>query len=226
MTLRDKLIRRCIGAIVVAAAMLFFPAGTIRWWEGWVYLGIITIPMVAFSAYYYKRDPALVERRMRSKEPVKRQRVIMAVGNGITATALLLPGLDHRFGWSKSIFGGVPVWLEVLALLLTLAAYLMTMYVMHVNRFAGRTVQVEPEQTVVSSGPYRFVRHPMYANASLMILCGPLGLGSYVAIPFCALFIPILIVRLLNEEKVLGQGLPGYVEYCRRTKYRLIPYIW
>lgn len=102
----------------------------------------------------------------------------------------------------------------------------MTMYVMDVNRFAGRTVQVDQEQTVVSSGPYRFVRHPMYASASLMIVTGPLGLGSYIAVPFCALFIPILIVRLLNEEKILSQELSGYAEYCERTKYRLVPYLW
>jgi len=182
--------------------------------------------MVLFSAYYYKHDPALVERRMRSKEPVRRQRMIMALGNAITVFALLVPGFDHRFGWTKGIFGGVPLWLEVVALLLTLAAYLMTMYVMDVNRFAGRTVQVDKEQTVVSSGPYRFVRHPMYASASLMIVTGPLGLGSYIAVPFCALFIPILIVRLLNEEKILSQELSGYAEYCERTKYRLVPYLW
>jgi len=182
--------------------------------------------MVLFSAYYYKHDPALVERRMRSKEPVRRQRMIMALGNAITVFALLVPGFDHHFGWTKGIFGGVPLWLEVVALLLTLAAYLMTMYVMDVNRFAGRTVQVDKEQTVVSSGPYRFVRHPMYASASLMIVTGPLGLGSYIAVPFCALFIPILIVRLLNEEKILSQELSGYAEYCERTKYRLVPYLW
>lgn len=226
MSLKTKLIRRCIAAILVVGVMLFVPAGTIHYWEGWVYLSIISVPMIAFSAYYYKHDPALVERRMRTKEKSTEQRVLMRVASVITLGALLVPGLDRRFSWSQRIIGEVPLWLIVVAMVFALAGYLMTMYVMDVNRFAGRTIQVDENQKVITTGPYRIVRHPMYASSLLMILFVPLALASYVALPLCALFIPVLVVRLLNEEKVLRRELPGYAEYCEGTKYRLIPYIW
>jgi len=226
MSFKGKLIQRCVSAIVVAAAILFLPAGTIRWWEGWVYLAIIAIPMVVFCAYYYKHDPALVERRMRTKEKVKRQRIVMRAASVVTLAALVVPGLDHRLGWSARLIGTVPAWAAILALALTLICYLATMWVMDVNRFAGRTIEVEADQHVVSSGPYRVVRHPLYASSLAMVLFTPLALGSYVAMPFCALYIPVLVLRLLNEEEVLRRELPGYTEYCEKTKYRLVPYLW
>lgn len=226
MSLKVLVIRRCAAAILVAAALLFVPAGTLRWWEGWVYLGIIAIPMVIFSAYYYQHDPALVERRMRTHEKINKQKIVMRAASLVTLVALVVPGLDHRFGWSVHLVGIVPVWLTVIAMALTLITYLATMWVMDVNRFAGRTIEVETGQCVVSSGPYRVVRHPLYASSLAMVLFTPLALGSYIAIPFCALYIPIMVVRLLNEEQVLRRDLPGYSEYCQRTKYRLIPYIW
>jgi protein-S-isoprenylcysteine O-methyltransferase Ste14 len=198
----------------------------VHYWQAWVYLGIIVIPMILFSAYYYKHDPALVERRMRTRETEPRQKAVMRAASVVTLVALMVPGLDRRYGWSTALLGAVPTWLIAISLALTLASYLATMWVMDVNRFAGRTIQVEAEQRVVSSGPYGIVRHPMYAASLFMMLFTPLALGSYVAVPFCALYIPILIARLLNEEQVLGRGLPGYAEYCQSTRYRLLPGIW
>jgi protein-S-isoprenylcysteine O-methyltransferase Ste14 len=226
MSLKARLIRRCIAATIVAAAMLFVPTGTFRWWEGWVYLAIIAIPMMAFSAYYYKHDPALVERRMRSKEKVKQQKIVMRLGSLITPLVLIVPGLDHRFGWSERFIGRVPLSVVAVAMAATLVSYLASMWVMDVNRFAGRTIEVEAEQRVVSSGPYALVRHPLYAAALVMMLCTPLALGSYVGLPFAALFIPVLVARLRNEEEVLRRELPGYTEYCQKTTYRLVPYLW
>ena len=108
MSLKTRVIWRCVSATIVAAALLFVPAGTIKWWEGWVYLAIIAIPMFAFSAYYYKHDPALVERRMRSKEKVQRQRIVMRLGSVVTPLVLMVPGLDRRFVWSARSIGVVP----------------------------------------------------------------------------------------------------------------------
>jgi protein-S-isoprenylcysteine O-methyltransferase Ste14 len=139
---------------------------------------------------------------------------------------LLVPGLDRRLGWTHRWTGGVPLWLEVVAQAVTLTAYLGTMWVIDVNRFAARTVRVEEGQRVIADGPYKLVRHPMYAFALVMWLATAIALGSYVALPFFAMLVPILVLRLLNEEKVLRRELPGYTEFCERTRYRLAPYIW
>ena len=133
----------------------------------------------------------------------------------------LLPGLDHRFGWSH-----LPLWLTILSQAFVLGGCLMVFWVLKANSFAAATIRVEPDQKVISSGPYRIVRHPMYLGASVMFLFAPLALGSYFALPVFALFIPIIVFRLLNEGKVLRQELPGYAEYCLHTRFRLVPLFW
>ncbi len=139
----------------------------------------------------------------------------------ISPVAFLLPGLDHRFGWSHP-----PLQLTVFSQAVVFGSYLMTLWVMKVNRFASRTIQVEPGQTVISTGPYRIVRHPMYLGLSVMFLFTPLALGSYFALPAFVLIVPFVVLRLLNEEEVLRQELPGYAEYCLRTRFRLVPFLW
>jgi len=206
--------------------MLFVPAGTLDYWEAWVFLGIVFIPMTVFSAYFYKHDPALVERRLQRKEKVKEQKVVMKLANLIFIAALLIPGLDHRFGWTEKLVGGVPLWLKITAQTLVLGGYLFTFWVISVNRFASRTIQVELEQRVISDGPYRLVRHPMYFGALVMWLSVSVALGSYVACPVFALLVPVIVARLLNEEKVLRLELPGYESYCQKTRFRLVPYLW
>ena len=227
MTLGTKIILQCAASLLIAAVVLFGTAGTTKYWQGWVYLAIVFIPMFIFSAYYYKHDPAVVERRMRRREKEEPQKVVMKIANVMAIVILMVPGFDYRFGWSKRLFGQVPpIWLEVVGIVLSLTSYLTTIYVIDVNRFAGRTVQVDQGQTVVSTGPYGVVRHPMYSAAVVMTLFTPLALGSYIAVPFCLLFIPLMVVRLLNEEEILRRDLTGYPEYCQRTRYRLIPHIW
>jgi protein-S-isoprenylcysteine O-methyltransferase Ste14 len=226
MTLKSKLVAHCTGALALTAAMLFLPAGTLNYWEAWVFLGIVFIPMTVFSAYFHKHDPALVERRLQRKEKVKEQKVVMKLANLIFITALLIPGLDHRFGWTEKLVGGVPRWLRITALALVLGGYLFSFWVISVNRFASRTIQVELEQRVISDGPYSLVRHPMYFGALLMWLSVPVALGSYVACPFFALLVPVIVARLLNEEKVLRLELPGYETYCQKTRFHLVPYLW
>jgi len=140
--------------------------------------------------------------------------------------AYLIAGLDFRFGWTYRWTGPVPLWFEIASLTTVLASYLMTIWVMDVNRYAARTIRVEAGQKVVSAGPYKWVRHPMYFGLLLMMLATPLALGSYVALPIFALVLPALMFRLLHEEKVLYRELPGYAEYCEGTPYRLIPHIW
>ena len=138
----------------------------------------------------------------------------------------MLAGGDYRFRWSRQFFGPVPWWLTVPALLLLWCGYTAVFRVLKANRFAASVVQVETGQAVIDTGPYRFVRHPLYSGALFIWLCSPLALGSYVVVPVSFLILPILAFRLLNEESVLRRELLGYAEYCQRTRYRLIPFDW
>jgi protein-S-isoprenylcysteine O-methyltransferase Ste14 len=226
MSLKAKVISQCMLTAVVVGVMLFLPAGTWKYWQGWIFLGLLMIPMVAASIYFSERDPQLVERRLQSKEKVGEQKLIMKFAKLIFLAAFLIPGFDFRFGWSRRTFGGVPVWLMILSGVIALAGYLLTYWVMGTNSYASRIIQVEKDQRVISIGPYRIVRHPMYLGGVISILFAPLALGSYWALPGFALVIPVIVLRLLNEEKILRQELPGYSEYCQSTRFRLIPLVW
>lgn len=226
MTLKSRLIVQGVLTFAGSAALLLVPAGTWHFWQAWVYLAIVFVPMILFSVYYYKHDPALLQRRTKTKEQVKEQRWIMRAAMAIWVLGTMLPGLDHRFDWTRRLTGGVPLWVEILALLMVLTGYFGTMWVTDVNRFAARTIQVEEGQQVISGGPYGVVRHPMYVFGLLMWMATAPALGSYVTWPFFALLIPTIVARLLNEEKVLLRDLPGYGEYCQRTRYHLVPYLW
>lgn len=226
MSLTTRLIARYAAALVTLAALLFLPAGTLKFWEAWVYMAIMFLPAIAFSANYLKHDPQLVERRLQSKEKVKEQLAFKIVGAVIFVVALLIAGLDHRIGWTHELAGDVPTWLKIAAQALVLGGYLLSFWVIGVNRFAARTIQVEAGQKVIADGPYALVRHPMYFGMLGMWLCAPVALGSYVALPVFVLLVPVIVFRLLNEEKVLRQELPGYEAYCDETRFRLVPYVW
>jgi protein-S-isoprenylcysteine O-methyltransferase Ste14 len=215
MSLKSKVALRFLLGLVVVGALLFIPADSLRFWQGWAYLMIWFVPSLLAFAYFYKHDPELVERRLRRKETLREQKLIMKFVYVTYVVAFLLPGFDHRFGWSH-----VPLWLTILSQAFVLGGWLMVFWVLKANSFAAATIRVEPDQKVISTGPYRIVRHPMYLGASVMFLFAPLALGSYFALPVFALLIPIIVFRLLNEEKVLRQELPGYAEYCLRIRFR------
>jgi protein-S-isoprenylcysteine O-methyltransferase Ste14 len=206
---------------VIVALMLFVPAGSLRYWQAWVFIAVVFIPTTFSSFYFLKRDPALVARRLQSKEPVVAQKQIIKWATVIFLVGFLIPGLDFRFGWSH-----VSLWLTLCSQSIVLVGYLVTFWVFNTNSFASRIVQVEKEQKVISTGPYSFVRHPMYSGAVLMIIFTPLALGSYWALPLFLLLVPIIVFRLLNEEKILRQELDGYSDYCLHTRFRLIPLLW
>lgn len=221
MSLKSRLALRFLLALVVMGAMLFIPAGTLKYWQGWAYLVIFFVPGLLAFVYFYKHDPDLVERRLRFNEKVREQKRIMTFVYVIWWIAFLLPGLDHRLGWSH-----LPLFWVGVSQVAVFGGYLLTLWVTKVNRFAARTIQVESGQTVISTGPYGVVRHPMYLGVCAMLLFTPLALGSYFALPAFLLLIPLVVLRLLNEEKVLRQELPGYSEYCLHTRFRLVPFLW
>jgi len=221
LSLKFKLALRFLLALGVFGALLFIPAGSLKFWQGWVYIAISFIPGLFAFAYFYKHDPQLVERRMQLKEKVREQKRIMAFIYIAWLVAFVLPGLDHRFAWSHQ-----PLWITIFSQAVVFGGFATTLWVAKVNRFAARTIQVEPGQEVISSGPYRIVRHPMYLGACAMWLFTPLALGSYVTLPAFILLIPLIVLRLVNEEKVLRHDLPGYTEYCLHTRFRLVPFLW
>jgi protein-S-isoprenylcysteine O-methyltransferase Ste14 len=226
MNLRSRLLLRLTFGLIICAALLFIPAGSLKYWQGWTFLAVFFIPAMSFSLYLSKHDPQLIERRLQRTEKIHEQRLLVTVLKAVFFTAFVLASVDCRLGWSRHYLGAVPLWLMVLSQVLVLAGLLLILWVFKVNSFASRTIQVEAGQSVISSGPYRIVRHPMYSGSLVMWLATPLALGSYFAWPAFALLIPFYVFRLLNEEKVLRQELPGYTEYCNGTRYRLLPAVW
>lgn len=220
-SLATRLLLRSLIAVVFVAVLLFIPAGSLRYWQGWVFMAILFLPMPVTSVYFMKRDPQLVERRLRTEEKISEQKTFIRWAQLVFFGSLLIPGLDYRFGWSR-----VPLWLTIPSQLFVLAGYLMTLWVMKENSFASRTIQIEEGQRVISTGPYRLVRHPMYFGAVLMLLFMSPALGSWWALPGFLLVIPLIVLRLLNEEKMLVRDLPGYSNYCLRTRSRLLPLLW
>ena len=226
MSLKSKLLLRFAVNLIFAAAVLFIPAGSLRFWQAWAWMAVTFIPNSFFFLYIFKHDPQLHERRLQAKEQIGAQKLIKAAGILIFFPSVLLPGLDYRFGWSRTFLGPVPLWLTLLSEAVVGGGFLVVFWVMRVNSFAASTIRVEPGQPVISTGPYRLVRHPMYFGLVVLSLSTPLALGSYFALPAFTLLIPVIVLRLLNEEKTLRQELPRYAEYCLRTHFRLVPFIW
>ena len=213
-------------AAVVVPAVLFACAGSVKFWQGWAWLTVFLLPSLFFLSYLYWHDPKLLERRMRFREKIAAQNLVQVAAPLLMVGCFILGGLDYRFGWSRTSLGPVPARLSLLADAFVLGSLLVIFWAMKVNSFAGRTIQVEAGQPVVASGPYHFVRHPMYLGAIMCSLANPLALASWIALPFSALLIPLIVWRLLGEERFLRRELPGYSEYCLHTRSRLLPLIW
>lgn len=219
--LKKQVFIRLIPAPFVLGLFLFVPAGSFSYWQGWLFLGVIFVPFIFAAAYFLKTDPGLLERRMRIREKEGEQKIIVFLSSVIFFTGLLLPGLDYRFGWSA-----VPVLLVLAADVLVVLGYVLTFLTLRENSYASRIIETEKGQKVISSGPYAYIRHPMYLGVIVMFLFTPLALGSYWAV-FPFLTLPAFIaLRILNEEVILLRDLPGYREYCGRVRYRLVPGIW
>ena len=212
---------RAVPAFIILPLLFFVPAGTFNYWEAWVYIISLLIPMTAVFIYLIKNDPELLERRMKLKEKEKEQKLIIKASYPVFLLAFILPGLDHRFGWSN-----VSPAVVILALFCYFVGYILFFLVLRANSYASRVIEVAVDQKVISTGPYAIVRHPMYLSMLMIYLFSPLALGSYWAMIPALLVIPVLIARILNEEKVLIKELPGYEEYTHKVRSRLFPKGW
>ncbi|HTX38132.1 MAG TPA: isoprenylcysteine carboxylmethyltransferase family protein, partial [Bryobacteraceae bacterium] len=190
MTLETRAILKSVLLLAMLAAMLFVPAGTLRFWQAWVFLAVVA-GATSFPLFYLmRRDPGLLARRMQTKEKSSEQRLFKILFVPLWVSAVSVPGLDRRLGWSRDLLGGVPLWLTVLAEAVVIGGYVLLFAVLKANTFAAATIRVEAGQKVISDGPYRCVRHPMYSAILLMVLATPLALGSYIAVPLTVLIVP------------------------------------
>ena len=221
MKLLVKAILFLVVGVAFVGAMLFLPAWTFNYFGAWLFIALLFVPMSIMGIVLYIKSPELLAKRLDAREKEKTQKGVIGFAALMFLGGFILSALDYRFGWSD-----VPLWLMILASVLFLAGYLMYAEVMRENAYLSRTVEVQDGQKVVSSGLYGAVRHPMYLATLLMFLPMPLILESFWGLIVFAVY-PILIVfRIINEEKVLTEGLDGYSEYKEKVKYRLIPFIW
>jgi protein-S-isoprenylcysteine O-methyltransferase Ste14 len=208
----------------VLAAMIFLPAWSLAYWQGWTFWLVFLACSLATTLYLLRRDPALVERRMRSGPTAERQssqQWIQTINGLLFCAIVILPALDHRFGWSS-----VPVFVVIAGDCLIVLGFALILRVFAENSFASATIEVSVDQTVVSTGPYALVRHPMHAGALPLIAGIPLALGSFWGLVPFALILPAFAWRLLDEERYLAMHLAGYADYCRKVRWRLAPGLW
>jgi protein-S-isoprenylcysteine O-methyltransferase Ste14 len=220
-----RAIRATVGGTIVFFAIIFIPAWTLDYWQGWVFVGTLMVPSILVTIYIALYDRRLLESRMRmgpAAEGTAAQKVITAVGLLVFVASFVIMVLDHRFGWSPP----VPAYLSILGDAFGALGLLVYFLVVRENRYASSTIEVAEGQTVVSTGPYAIVRHPMYLGAILVLVGAPLALGSWWGLIFTPLFIAWFAWRLLNEEQFLRANLQGYAAYTRRVRYRLAPYFW
>lgn len=203
---------------------LFIPAGSLYFWQAWVYSIVLFVSSAAITFYIWKRDPALLERRLEIgvvEEKEKTQKIIQGFAYIGFALILIIPALDHRFGWSH-----VPFSIVILGDIFVIAGLYLYFLVLKENTFASATIEITTDQKVIATGPYSIVRHPMYLGALITLFGTPLALGSWCGLVVMILYVFALVTRIRDEEKFLSKNLPGYNEYCQKVRYRLIPFLW
>ena len=214
-------IAKFLAGLVLMVLLIFLPAGDLRWWKGWLLIGILFAPMFVAGLVMMRRSPELLRKRLSAKEEQGEQRQVVALSGLMFVAAFVVAGLNHRFGWIE-----LPDWVSWAAAAVFLAAYALYAEVLRENVWLSRTVEVQAHQKVVDTGLYGAVRHPMYAATLVLFLSMPLVLGSPVSFVILLAYIPIIAKHIRNEEIVLEAGLEGYADYKQRVKYRVIPYIW
>lgn len=216
----NALVKYLMGLIMVGL-LLFVPVGTFDYWNAWLFIALLFIPMLLLGVVLAVKSPDLLEKRLNSKEKESEQSVVVILSLIMFLGGFIVSALDYRFGWSK-----MPTVVVVVAAVILLISYGLYAEVMRENAYLSRTVEIQEEQKVIDTGLYGIVRHPMYSVTTLLFLSIPLVLGSWIGFIIFLVYPLILVKRIKNEEKVLEEGLPGYKEYKEKVRYRMIPFIW
>ncbi len=223
--MRKELFFQAIGkfllGLILVGLLVFGPAGSLRFWNGWLFMAILFVPMFAAGLVMLWRSPELLRKRLQARESEMEQKQVIAWSGIMFLAAFIIAGLNYRFQWVR-----LPDWLVWVAVVLFLLSYLLYAEVLRENAYLSRTIEVQEDQKVVDTGLYGVVRHPMYASTLILFLSMPLVLGSPISFLILLCYIPLIVKRIRNEEQVLREGLAGYPEYCEKVRYRLIPYIW
>ncbi len=219
--LLKKALMKYAAGVILVGLLLFLPAGTLSWWQGWLLVGILFAPMACAGFVMMAKAPDLLRKRLDANEEEQEQRSVLALSALMFVAAFVMAGLGFRFGWP--VFPTPVSWIGAVVFL---ASYALYAEVLRENAYLSRTVEVQEGQHVVESGLYGTVRHPMYSSTLLLFLSMPIVLGSPFSLVIMCAYLPIIAKRIRNEENVLIEGLEGYPEYMTRVKWRLVPYIW
>lgn len=221
MKLLINALTKYICGLLIVGALIFLPAGTLEYFGGWLFTALLFIPILLMGIIMYVKAPELLQKRLASKENESTQKGVVALSGLVFFAGFVVAGLDFRFGWSE-----VPLWAVITASVVLLISYVLYAEVMRENAYLSRTVRVEKDQKIVDTGLYGIVRHPMYAVTIWLFLSIPIILGSWYSLICFAPYPFVIIIRIINEEKLLVRELGGYSEYKKKVKYRLIPFIW
>lgn len=220
-----KLFVQAIGkflfGLILIGLLLFLPAWSLKYWNGWLFLGILFVPMFIAGIVMMFKNPELLKKRLNAKEEEQEQKTVIALSGLMFLAAFIVAGLNFRFQWIV-----LPAWAVWIGVGVFLAAYLMYAEVLRENTYLSRTVEVQENQKVIDTGLYGIVRHPMYSATLFLFLSMGIVLGSPISVAILLLYIPIIALRMKNEEQVLEKGLDGYKAYKTRVKYKVIPFIW
>ena len=207
--------------VLIIGLLIFLPAGSLHYWQGWLLMGILFIPMFIAGIVMMVKNPELLQKRLNAKEQEKEQKTVVALSGLLFIAAFVVAGLNWRFQWC--VLSDWAVWV---ATALFLVCYSLYAEVLRENTYLSRTIEVQEHQKVVDTGLYGVVRHPMYMATTILFLVMPLVLASPISFGIMLLYIPLIAKRIRNEEKVLEHGLEGYSEYKQKVKYRILPFIW
>lgn len=216
----QAMVKFILGFLIVSL-LLFIPAGTLSYWNAWLFIAVLFVPMFAAGIFLMIKNPVLLEKRLNAKEKENEQRIVVILSGIMFITGFVVSGLNYRFRWSI-----LPDWVVIFAVIIFLLAYLLYAEVVRENTYLSRTIEIQENQKVVDTGLYSIIRHPMYSATIILFLSIPLMLGSLFSFFIFCSYIFIIVKRIKNEEQVLEKELAGYSDYEAKVKYRIIPFVW